>query len=146
MSKRKFVAIFKTEIRVDVELGEHESWEDAARVALKLKKTDTPKAHYKNGQGEDRVDELYLDRIWYDPDDGSDTYEFGHEIIDACNLCGVPIIDGCGRTGCKEQHVTGSRGGWVSTEHGHQAWCSTSCRERDPYDCERPENNVDEED
>jgi len=118
----KVVAVYETKVQVCVDVGEFDTWEEAAAYVSKLTPPSPPPDI-----------ELRLDRIWRD---NGDDYYNGHEIIGNCRFCGIGIVDGCGVHGCKgEDH--NKKIGWVSTKHGHQTWCSQGCRDKDPGDIER---------
>lgn len=123
----KVVAIYTATVEVCVELGEFETWEEAAEAATRQSSPSPPTQV-----------ELRLEKIWEDRGDEV-AYYCGHEVIGLCHFCGDGIADGCGVHGCKgENHKPGR--GWTSTKHGHMIWCSVACRESDPED---PEHEID---
>jgi hypothetical protein len=124
----KVVAVYKAMVEVYVDLGEFDTWEDAAAACAKREKPPIPPPEKVS---------LYLERIYQDQGDEDCLYH-GHEVVGVCALCGEGIADGCGFAHCLGvNHKT--RPGWVSTEHGHRIWCSEECRSKDPEDFEREE-------
>lgn len=121
----KIVAVYEATVQVEVVLGEFETWEDAAAAVAKLKRPPPPPAEEIG---------MSLELIWDARDD--ELYN-GHELIDACALCGAGIVDGCGLHGCDGSNHAERSGGWVSTKHGHRIWCSPDCRSKDSEDPEK---------
>ena len=122
----KVVAVFQATVEVLVELGEHETWESAAKAALEGAKDPPPVPDVK----------LRLERIWKD-EGAAGGLSCGHEIVGTCARCGEAIVEGCGLSGCDGSVHAPGKGGWVSTTHGHMIWCSQACRDADPNDIEK---------
>lgn len=122
----KVVVSYKATSPVTVDLGEFDTWEEAAAAALSQEK------HVPSPENVP----FYLESIWEDTGDEL-AYHNGHEVVGACDLCGKGIVDACGMGGCdgKTNHSKG--GGWVTTKNGHRTWCSQECRDQGPEDFER---------
>lgn len=110
----KVVAVFQATVEVQVDLGEHETWEAAALAALDKALQPPPAPDVS----------LSLDRIWQD--DGCQL-TLGHEIVGLCFSCGEAIVDGCGISGCDGSGHAPDKGGWLSSKNGHIVWCSQEC-------------------
>jgi len=124
----KFYAVFKTVVEEHV-LLDVDNWQDAARIANSM---ECPIV-----QAETLLDVVGMcDCLASDCE--CDYYDSVHELIGPCNKCGFQILErGCEKA-CEGTHQHSpndpkyAKGlGWVSTEHGHQRWCSQACRDAD---------------
>ena len=101
-------------------LAFNDNWQDAARIANTMERPVLSDTGYLECVGLCKCE---------DPE-YCDYYDATHELVGPCNKCGRQILErGC-TNACEGLHDEHD-GGWVSTEHGHQTWCSQECRDAD---------------
>ena len=115
----KFYAVFKTTVEKHVEL-DAANWQEAAKLANDMERPIV--------KAEPSLEVVAL-CVCEEPEFCSN-YDAAHEVCGPCNKCETQILERSCDDACEGLH-TEDKGGWVSTEHGHVAWCSQACRDAD---------------